>query len=181
VIALSDKYLISVGTNRACYSNPDNKLLCIKINIGDNKETHREIKYYMFLKKKNISWEMLSKYYGSINTNLGKGEMFELIRDYNGNISKQLNYYLKSNEDKECLLNMLLKLKSYLLEEMIIVKDLNAANIVYQKYTQSSGRLVIIDGLNNKRRLLNTKQRTIKTINKIWSSFFISVKPYLKD
>jgi hypothetical protein len=180
-IELSDKYLISVGTNRACYIHPNDKLKCIKINISDNlKETEREIRYYRYLEKKDISWEMLARFYGTVQTNIGEGEVVELIRDFDGTISRQLGYSLKNNKNKEYIVSQIDKLRKYLIDERIVVKDLNTANIVYQQYTEKTGRLVIIDGLNNK-LFLNIDYLVLKKINKIWAIFFNSLQPLLED
>jgi hypothetical protein len=180
-IVLNDKYLISVGTNRACYTHPNDKLKCIKVNISDNlKETEREIRYYRYLQKKDVSWDMLAKFHGTIQTNIGEGEVVELVRDFDGNVSKQLGYSLKNNKNKEYIISQIEILRKYLIDERIVVKDLNTANIVYQQYTEKTGRLVIIDGLNNK-VFFNIDYLVLKKINKIWTVFFNSLQPLLKD
>ncbi len=150
-ITLDDSYLFSRGTNRGCYIHPQDNNKCIKITISGNpKETNKEIKYYNFLKKRGISWKMISLYYGNIDTNLGKGECVELIKDYDGNISKDLDKYItknKINEDIPNLVDLLSELKNYLYKEKVYVKDLDPINIVYKKSGPKEGKLVIIDGL----------------------------------
>ena len=179
MIELSEKYLINTGTNRACYEHPEDKNKCIKIIIsGNNKETSREIKYYKYLEKKNISWNMLSKYYGNIITNYGIGEVVELIRDYNGSISKELAHYIRTEEiDNKRIDYLLNKLNNYLINEVIIVKDLNSVNIVYQKFSKNNeGRLVIIDGIGSRGSIFSFNYFKIKKIKKIWEHFTLSLK-----
>jgi len=152
-IKLKDGNYLARGTNRACYINPQDKTKCIKVTIsGDDSESNKEKKYYKILKKKNISWDMLTKYHGTIETNLGEGLIFDLVRDYNGEVSKVLQYYLLTEERTQSIMNpvlLLQGLKQYQLSNNIIIKDLNAKNIMYQKTSQTEGKLVVIDGVMN--------------------------------
>ena len=100
-ILLSDEHIIAKGNARVCYLHPLNQNLCIKLPVraksirGIKKETN----YYKFLKKKNIDWTMIARYHGPIKTNLGVGEVFDLIRDDDGSISKSMRYYLRSSDE----------------------------------------------------------------------------------
>ena len=109
--------------------------------------------YYKHLKNRGASLYNIPKSYGSVKTNFGLGGIFDLIRDYNGSISKNLGYYISSEQKITSHfaspLRTLLELKRYLLKERIIVRDLRPSNIVYKKSTYSTGRLVLIDGVGN--------------------------------
>ena len=139
------------GEGRECYIHPHDDKLCIK--IFNDKETHNEQIYYKHLKNRGVSQAMLAKSYGSVKTNFGLGGVFDLIRDYNGSISKSLSYYISSEQKITShfasLLKALLELKRYLLKERIIVRDLKADNVVYKKNTYSTGQLMLIDGIGN--------------------------------
>lgn len=179
IIELNEKYLINTGTNRACYVHPMNKNQCIKITIsGNNKETKREISCYKNLIDKKISWDMLAKYYGLVDTNYGQGEVVELIRDYDDKISKELAYYINENVLEKKYINTLLnKLEIYLKNEMIIVKDLNTVNIVYQKFSEkNNGRLVIIDGIASRKNIFSFNFFKIKKIKTIWNDFITTIE-----
>jgi serine/threonine protein kinase len=119
----------------------------------DLKESKREQSYYRLLEKRNISWEMLPRYYGVIESNLGHGAVFDLIRDYDGEISKTLEYYLSSSEILElqcpCFLQAFYSLKKYLYKYKIIPMDLKPENILYKKTSDKDGDLVIIDNIGN--------------------------------
>ncbi len=183
MIELDDSYLIASGTNRACYIHPNDKNKCIKVVIsGNHKESNDEMKYLKLLEKRSISWEMLAHFYGTVETNYGIGEVVELIRDYDGSISKKLVYYLSDEKRTKEILNPILlleKLKKYTLQELIIVKDLHVVNIVYQKFSQTDGRLVIIDGTSNNEFIpISTyiSYFTKRKINKKWDYFINSIK-----
>ncbi|MFV0563245.1 YrbL family protein [Malaciobacter mytili] len=183
MVELNEKYLVNKGTNRACYIYPNEKNKCIKIDLKDNKETKREIKYYKLLQKKSISFKMLSKYFSSIKTSLGQGEVFELIIDYDGKVSTEVDKYLtnktSSNEDIKNIISLIPKLKQYLYKEKIYVKDLNPVNIVFQKLDKLNYRLVIIDGLahsNYNPFFYFFDYFLLKKINKSWKNFITTVK-----
>ncbi len=193
MIFLTKDLLINTGTNRACYFHPYDFSKCIKIDIRKNKETKNEIKYYKRLKMKNISFEMLSKFYGYEETNLGEATIFELIRNSNGEISKEMDKFLNTNsaDDAKKILKHLPLLKKYLFSNKIYVKDLNPVNIMYQINDKDS-RLVIIDGLSHTnynplfyifdifllKKIENSWNRFIKIISK---KDIFNKNPYLKS
>ena len=91
MLKLEPSALFGRGLRRECYFHPEDETKCIKIVVdGDHKETVREQSYYRLLEKRNISWRMLARFYGNVETNRGEGAVFELIRDYNGEVSKTL-------------------------------------------------------------------------------------------
>ena len=188
-IILNDSLLINTGTNRACYLHPRDDLMCIKITISNtNKETKREVRYYNYLHKKGVSYDMLAEYYGKVKTNLGVGECVELIKDYDGSISQELDKYLDkelSDNEKIYIRNLLVELEKYLLKEKIYVKDLNSVNVAFQKLdSKGNSRLVIIDGLAHSwyifilSRFVNTF--LIGKIKQSWKQFLKSVDSKLK-
>ena len=190
-IELNDSYLVNKGTNRACYIHPHDAQKCIKITFSGNfKETNREIKYYNFLKKRAVSWDMLALYYGNVDTNLGEGECVEIIKDYNGNISKDLDKYIFDGAiDKEIpnIVELLSKLKKYLYQEKIYVKDLNPINIVYKKFNETEGKLVIIDGLAHSNYIpfsMNIDSYVLKKIDSSWKNLSFTLnkrKPFREN
>lgn len=186
MIELSEEYFIGQGTNRACYQHPNDKDKCIKVTISGNfSESNKEKEYYSFLKKKNISWENIAQYYGILETNMGEGLVFELIRDTNGEVSKPLSYYFSSEKLTLSLdepMKKLQFLKQYLLNEKVIVKDLGVSNILYQKI-DNNDKLVIIDGvLNNDFIPIATYigYFTKRKIQRRWRSFIKHFSKYAK-
>ncbi len=178
MIELSDSYYIGKGTNRGCYIHPEDDQKCIKITVSnDYSESKKEIKYYKFLQKQNISWDNIAKYYGLVKTNLGDGAIFDLVKDFDGEISKTLSYYLQKDQLTKQILNpiiLLKRLKKYTLEEGIVVKDLNTKNMLYQKIDKDNAKLVLIDGVINNNFLFYSNYSNYlanKKIKKLWSDF----------
>ncbi|OCG32668.1 hypothetical protein A9G34_00545 [Gilliamella sp. Choc4-2] len=155
MIQLTDKDYISKGLHRKCYHHPDDPNKCIKINYneGAEQETNREIAYYKHLIKRNISWNTLAKYYGPVQTSLGEGQLFELIRDYDGKISTSLDKFFAdeqlTKQHYDELVASLRELKSELLQNRIITMTIKSKNILFQRVSPNQNRLIIIDNIGN--------------------------------
>lgn len=154
MLTLESSSLIGRGLRRECYFHPEDGNKCIKVVVaGDHEETVREQSYYRLLEKRNISWQMLARFYGNVETNRGEGAVFELIRDYNKEVSKTLGQYFSANNetdlDYQDLSRTLPLLKQYLLKWKIVTMALKPQNIVYKKINESEGILVVIDNIGN--------------------------------
>lgn len=156
MINIDTSTFVGKGHHREVYRHPDDPSLCIKIVVDDDydeREINREINYYRHLKKRKVSWDMLSQYHGDVTTNLGLGSVFSLITDPDGNVSKTLGYYLLSNVETEKhyddLLNALVLFKEYLLKERIITKSLAHRNIVCERNELGIVRLHLVDNIGN--------------------------------
>ena len=155
LIQLTEKDYISKGLHRKCYHHPDDPNKCIKVNYNDGaeEETNREIAYYKHLINRNISWDVLAKYYGPVTTNFGQGHVFELIRDYDGKISTPLEKYLFDEQLTKqyyaALVVSLKALKVALLKDRIITMTIKSKNILFQHLSAEENRLIIIDNIGN--------------------------------
>ena len=154
MINLDKSRLVGKGLHREVYTHPENNNLCIKVVVhGNADESRREKEYYRLLEKRRIVWDMIPRYHGDIETNLGPGSVFDLVLDYNDAVSKTLGYYLSSNERTReyysCLSNALDLLKDYLLQHRIITMTLKPKNIVCQKMVSGKFRLFVVDNIGN--------------------------------
>ena len=154
MLTLKSSSLIGSGLRRECYFHPEDETKCIKVIVaGDHKETVREQSYYRLLEKRHISWQMLARFYGNVETNRGAGAVFELIRDHNGEVSTTLEHYFSANNGTDLnyqdLSRALPLLKQYLLKWKIVTMSLKPQNIVYKKVNESEGVLVVIDNIGN--------------------------------
>lgn len=137
MIFLEEHHLISQGEDRRCYVHPEAPDKCIKVTFSQNPvQSQKEAAYYQHLIRRKVSFRRLSRFYGRIPTNNGKGFVFELIRDCDGSISETLLHYLRM--DSELLPRIrqdLFHLKNYLVEEGINIRDLKADNFAYRGWT----------------------------------------------
>ncbi|MEM6582225.1 MAG: YrbL family protein [Pseudomonadota bacterium] len=146
--------LVGKGWHRECYVHPDNPLRCVKVVVsGSGNENHREQRYYHELMKRGVSWEMLPRFYGLIDTNLGEAAVFDLIRDYSGEVSLPLQHYLSTEGNTIGLVDVLAQamaaLRDYLLEQRIVTMTLKPKNILFQRSSPDTGKLVLVDNIGN--------------------------------
>ena len=154
MLTLEPSQLIGRGLRRECYFHPEDENKCVKVVVaGDHKETVREQSYYRLLEKRGISWKMLARFYGNVETNRGPGAVFELVRDYNGNISRTLEYYFSAVDAADLSYQMLSRelplLRQYLLQWKIVTMSIKPDNIAFKKVNASEGNLVVIDNIGN--------------------------------
>ncbi|MBT3200476.1 MAG: hypothetical protein HN350_11215 [Phycisphaerales bacterium] len=154
ILQIDKSTFIGKGRHRECYVHPEDPDKCVKIIVlGDQTETQREQAYYRRLDRRKISWSMLSRYCGDVQTNMGPGAVFELVRDYNGEVSKPMTNYLPAADepdaDIDTLLNAITTLKKYMLDQKIVTMTLQTKNILYQRTSPTDGKLVIVDGIGN--------------------------------
>ncbi len=94
MLHLDNSLLIAQGNQRKYYQHPADSNKCIKISKqADNRSQQVEHNYYKKLEQRNVSWRTLSRHYGSVETNLGTGYIFKLIRDFKQKVSRTLSHY----------------------------------------------------------------------------------------
>jgi PhoP regulatory network protein YrbL len=149
MLTINPTLFVGKGLDRECYIHPQDSNRCVKITTsGDYTQSQDEIKIYGRLLKRNISWHHLARYYGAVQTDKGLGLVFDLVRDYDGAISQGLSS-CSASVGRSVIERALTDLKTYLLHEKILVRDLNAENMLFRKDADGSGRLLIVDGVGN--------------------------------
>lgn len=151
---LTEDLIIGRGLHRVCYRHPTDDNKCVKVIVqGDGSETEREIAYYQLLQKRQISWAMLPRYYGTIDSNQGKGYVFDLIKGSDNNVAITLEACLASEAfaatHYDALYSALANLYDYLLAENIITMNIKAKNIVYQQNKNALSKLYLVDNIGN--------------------------------
>ena len=143
---------IGEGKERACFVHPDDPQKAIKISIGSvSKQSRREIRFYQKLKQRHgVNDPHIPRFYGLCETSLGQGIVVDLIRDQDGEISRPLNWYLAEGYPIEDFEPYLDQLKNSFLQNLIIFNhDMTIGNLLFQKVSANSARLVAIDGLGD--------------------------------
>ena len=83
-----DPLVVGVGRHRACYIHPADTSKCIKVvhNPGEHafQEIKRELAYYKHLESYLKDWSGLPRFYGEVETNLGRGFVYDRIVDFDG-------------------------------------------------------------------------------------------------
>ncbi len=154
MIELVPDHRFAGGFHRDCYVHPADERLCIKVSKrGNLRESTREAKYYRHLERRHVPWDLLPRFHGFVETSLGPGVVFDLVRDHHGKVSDTLEHYLRSPVSTAANIDGLTQafrsLRGYLMEHRIITRTLKAKNIVYQITGTGNGRLVLIDNIGN--------------------------------
>ena len=152
-VKLSPQLLLAEGRTRRCFRHPDAEDCCIKIlNPGQNPVlAWREARYYAGLQRRGVDFSHLTRCRGPVETSLGEGVMFDLVRDDDSRISKSLAYYLAQNESRvdAWVVNEIERLQQNLYDQWIVFHDLNPRNILVQRVSYDEYRLVLIDGVGH--------------------------------
>ena len=154
MIELKAEHFIGKGKERLCYQHPNHENLCIKISQKSrNRKYEENEKEFSYFNKhlKGSSNLPISEPVDWVQTNLGRGLTFQLIRDHDGSISKDLKTLIAQNQLSydDAIIGME-QLKQEFCEKMISVIDLNLGNLLLQKISDDEHRLIMIDGFGIK-------------------------------
>jgi hypothetical protein len=86
-----------------------------------------------------------------IDTSLGKGAIFDLVRDDDARISRSLHYYLSRNDRQfnAWIVDEIEYLKQSFYDQWIVFHDLNPTDILVRRLGFDEFRLVVIDGVGH--------------------------------
>ena len=143
---------LGVGQERACYVHPQDPDKVIKIQRGTIvKQTRRELKFYRWLERRgDVSYDQIPRFYGEVETSLGRGFVVERIRDFDGSESRSLWWHFERGYPLAEFVPYLDDLKRYLLANRIIFcVDMGRFNVLFRRQAPDAARLVVIDGLGN--------------------------------
>ncbi|REL34103.1 YrbL family protein [Thalassotalea euphylliae] len=178
MLILDNTLYFAQGTTRKCYLHPRNPDLCVKIPLqnqlkrqrGILRSIERENTYYKKLVKNNISWSHLCQYHGDVQTNLGTGSIYQVIRDTGGEIARNLEHYLQQenfvHDYQNQLVIALRALFAYMVNNRIVTTSLLPRNIVLTG-APDNFKLTIIDDIGNSEWLKVSELTTALTIRKI--------------
>lgn len=158
MLKLSEDLYIGEGEIRKCYKHPQNEHLCLKIprEHVTREYTYKEIIYFNKLAKRNkagYSYPFYSDFHGEVETNLGQGQVFDLVIDETtGKIAKTLEYYLTENTEIEDakLWKALLELKEQMTIHKVFTRDLRSRNLCCKILKDTSIQIIIIDGIGHR-------------------------------
>ncbi len=155
MLILKNSTSIGSGSERSVYIHPNDPSKLVKIiHRNKNLQTKREINHYKNLIRRlpnaDKYWLHIPRYYGTQATDLGEGQVFEAIRDFDGQISKTFLFYLE-RDGVDSYREELDELKCYLLRYCIIFNhDISSPlNIVLKRTDHNKQRLVIVDALGD--------------------------------
>ena len=152
-VSLSAQHFVAEGTDRKCFIHPENSSLCIKVLHPERRAGRfwREIRYYSGLQRRNADFKHLTRFHGLVDTNLGRGAVFDMVLDDDGRVSKSLDHYLLQDDPNfnDWAVAEVESLKQQMYEEWIVFHDLNPTNILVRRLSFDEYGLVVIDGIGH--------------------------------
>lgn len=150
ILMLKEDLFIGKGAHKSAYMHPENSDLCVKIVFKyPDTDLDRELKYRSILEKQGKSPSMLTKYYGTVKTNMGTGYVYEMVRDYDGGISISLQEYFSNYKrySELSLTEILGELRRLFLQEHIVVSDVDPVNFLIQRTSKNCFTIRIVDNI----------------------------------
>lgn len=150
---LTDDLFLGKGEHKAAYIHPEDANKCVKVPYSlPDTDIERELKYRAILEKKHKCPTMLTKYYGTIDTNKGVGFVYELVRDYDGSVSKDLeeiflNHGLSEKHLGVSELDIMKRFREQWLEECIVTSDTDFLNYFVQRISPEEFVIRIVDNV----------------------------------
>ena len=159
VLSLSKLKPFEEGSKRSCYVHPDNPNLCVKVVSGNSSDPKKlaeqrlEIEDFALLNQRNSSvlFERFPRNEGVVNTDLGQGIVNQLLRDFDGQISRNFGILICKDGLSLELKQAIVELKHWLRDQQCLTRDTGPHNMVAVRLAKDKWRLVIIEGMINRK------------------------------
>lgn len=152
---LSAKLFVAKGVHKAVYRHPSNTRYCIKVTFTfRDTDIERELLYRKALKIRNKKPSLLPEYFGSVETNLGPGHVFEYIVDYDNQPSLELKSVFEKNLDVREIfrvtpLEFVRIFRDMLLAQKIVVSDVDPSNFMVQRISADRFTFKVVDNIGS--------------------------------
>lgn len=180
MIKLEPDLLIGKGSERFCYRHPLYPDRCIKVphhlEERNQHQNEKDFDYYQQLAKRNIDWQHIPRCYGWVDTDQGRGLMFELMQDEQ---QRPLSSVMDLLVDDAIALNPLEQafdsLHQYMVRNMIFTSDMGLTNIVCRQREDGDYHLYIIDGLGDRdfiKIAAHSRYFGLRKVHRQWQRFY---------
>ena len=146
VMELEQDSYFAKGGQRACFEVPDDAGLCVKVEFREDQASlervEEELKAHRKVLARTETSSVVSIFRGQVETNLGVGYLFDLIRNSDGTIAPTIR---NCGEElgQELILKLVKDFYHEIVAQKLVVGDLHPKNLV----VKDRSRLVLIDGL----------------------------------
>ncbi|HED31518.1 YrbL family protein [Prosthecochloris sp. HL-130-GSB] len=178
IIKLDDSLFLGKGSKRICYLHPRDKTKCIKFDLDRKRGfTVDEVRHYRRYRRRGVRFDVIAPYYGQVETDAGTGYVFGIAYDYDGMISKDVSSYLRTCNDEAVLDDLfagMASLKRFMVRNAVMTTLIEDHNMVYQRLSESSGKVVLIDGIGNNQFLPSAnyvKSHARRVIKRKWHKY----------
>ena len=153
-LILTDELFLGRGNHKEVYIHPTDKNLCVKILfVEPDEDFEREMRYRRALGKRADSMSLLTKYYGAVDTNRGRGYVFENVIDFDGSQSRTLLECLNNPSSIGTLVKVLLDFKHDFIGQKFAAAGMDPDNFLVQRTAPTARRIRIIDNIGTSARV----------------------------
>lgn len=187
MVHITDDLFLGKGGHRACYRHPDDQSKCIKIILNpDGKRTvDFELDFLRTLHKRGYFPCLIPRFYGVVETNKGKGYVYDLVQNADGTGALTLDDFLKNPErlrvNKNKLLELLNELHKDLYDNQVIDRSLEAWNILFPQGEDGTLAIRLVNdlGMPNKIKIpYYISYAAHRHVEKHWQKFKHDMRPY---
>jgi len=152
VLKINEELFIGSGGHQATYVHPIDATKCIKIPHDKNDgDVRKEMRYRRICAGKLAKSKLVTEFFGTVETNLGLGYVFERVIDYDGKTSRDMKKFLPTSKPDAKTLQqiwtVLLNFKSDFLSENIAIVDTDIENFMVQETAPNFFRVRIVDNI----------------------------------
>lgn len=147
ILTINEELFIGSGGHQATYIHPTDATKCIKIpHTKDDGDVRKEMRYRKSCAKKLSRSKLVTEFFGTIDTNLGRGYVFERVLDFDGKTSLDMKKFLPKSTP-EIIRRVLLDFKADFLRENIAIVDTDIENFMVQELKPEVYRVRIVDNI----------------------------------
>jgi hypothetical protein len=142
--------MIGEGGDRECWRHPANRSLCIKVAKPAPERLQNDIDFHYgkHLARRNIFGPHLTRVYGWVETNRGRGLVLELAQQPDGTPCTQLPDALRTGQLTQAEASALIcEAFDWLIARNVILADYGVNNFLVRRSPLGSYHLVFVDGL----------------------------------
>lgn len=184
VLDLTNAKLIGKGTHKKCFVHPQDSSRCVKVayNESGKRDLNREVFYLKTHYRRKHVATILPHFYGTIQTNLGRGYVVEHLQNADGTPCLSLQQWLDvpaPNEALDAAINQAMQtLKQKIFDEQVLCLSIYPENILFRKEADGSYRPFLVNDLGNAARIPLAYWLTgvrLRSIEKRWQEFLEAV------
>ncbi len=163
-LVLTDDLFLGRGNHKEVYINPADKNLCVKILFTEpDEDFEREMRYRRVLGKRADSMTLLTKYYGAVDTDKGRGYVFERVIDFDGRESRTILSHIENPTTVDELIDKINNGSNSAFKDMIRYNEQTGA----YEFTKTDGSLMTEEAANSF-DLLDVKAHNSTSLNALF-------------
>ena len=143
--------MLGAGGHQAAYIHPDDTSKCVKIAFDPNDgDVKKELRYRRMCADKLSRSKLVTKYYGTVDTDKGSALVFERVLDFDGSRSLDLKDYLSATttaEEIDRARALLMDFRRDFLTEGIAIVDTDITNFMVQRLSPTESQMRIVDNI----------------------------------